>query len=224
MITRQLASSVILCSGFALFLVTLNSLLPVQTSAYIFSERGPFEILSFILWFILAVVVLLVVRPRNPTSLALAVLAVVAGFRELGANSALTSESITRISFYLNPEIFWVERLAVVGFVVFLCGTAAILLVKLGRWLIARKGYAQPAGQVVLLAILLVPMTKLLDRMPAYLRGFLDIEPSLAVVGMMTALEEGLEMLLPILFLQALFLLPRAARDRQNTGAQLHRV
>lgn len=224
MITRHFSRTLYLCLGFALFLVVLDALLPTRTSAFIFSESGPFEILSFLFWFILAATVLVVVRPRNPTTLALAVLAAVAGLRELGANSLLTTESITRISYYLNPDIFWLERLAVTGFIVCLGLGAGIILVTFGRWLIVGNGAAHPAGQIVLLAVVLVPVTKVLDRLPAYLRGFAGIEPSLATVSLLTALEEGLEMVLPILFLQALFLLPRALQDPQGMGSRLHRI
>ncbi|TVQ97332.1 MAG: hypothetical protein EA399_13770 [Desulfovibrionales bacterium] len=224
MMTRQFARTLLLCLGFTLFLVVLNALLPPQTSAFIFSESGPFEMLSFILWFVLATTVLLVVRPRSPATLALAVLATVAGLRELGVNSLLTTESITRISYYLNPDIFWLERLAVVGFIACLGLAAIAILVIFGRWLIAGNGAGHPTGQIILLAVVLVPVTKVLDRLPAYLRGFLGIEPSLTTVSLLTALEEGLEMILPILFLQALFLLPKALPGGQEMDGRLHRI
>lgn len=172
MVTRQLLFALILCACFAFFLIALNSLLPVQASVFIFSESGPFEILSFILWFIFAMAVILFMRPRNWTTISLALLATVAGLRELGANKALTSESITRISSYLNADIIWLERLSVAGFIVFLGVPSTLLLVKFGRWLFQRNGLEHPVGQIVLLAFLLVPVTKILERLKAYLRFF----------------------------------------------------
>jgi hypothetical protein len=87
-----------------------------------------------------------------------------------------------------------------------------------------RRSHFHPAGQIALLAIFLIPATKFLDRLPAYMRGFLDIDLSLQAVALMTALEEGFEMLLPLLFLQAVFLLPKTRHVRQTMGTNLHRV
>ena len=224
MITKHLRINLVIGLCYIIFLLLLNVTLEPDTATLAFSESGPFEILSFLFWLVLAVTILVLVRPRNLSTLALALLAAGAGLREIGANNLLTTESITRISYYLNPDIFWLERLTVTAFIVCLGLGAGIILVKFGRWLIAGNAAAHPAGQIALLAVVLVPVTKVLDRLPAYLRGFAGIEPSLATVSLLTALEEGLEMVLPILFLQALFLLPRALPDRQEMNDRLHRI
>lgn len=203
---------------YALVLTWIYMTSPGDAMAYIFSEMGPFEIASFLSWFLLAFWVVLVVRPVGATTLAMAFLAVVAGMRELDMHNAFTRESISRISYYLNPDVALVQKL----FVVLLLGLLAATVLYLGRkllvWLRGENGLHHEIGQILVLAVILIPLTKIMDRFPAYMQGFLGITLSPDMVRLFSAYEEGFEMVLPLLFLQTVFLLPKYGANVRQTG------
>lgn len=224
MTTKHLRINLVIGLCYIIFLLLLNAVLEPDTAAHAFSESGPFEILSFILWYLLALALVLMVRPLNRFVVFMAFLSFVAGCRELDMHNRFTQESISRISFYLNPDISWLERVSATALVLVLAGMATYCLYHFGKWLYNHPGLLHPLGQITLLGIVMVPLTKFVDRLPAYLRGFFGIAVSPEAVDIMNALEEGLEMLLPILFLQALFLLPRNTQQPQRLGATLYRI
>jgi len=209
--SRLLLLDIFFLLFFALVLTWIYMTSPGDAMAYIFSEMGPFEIASFLSWFLLAFWVVLVVRPVGATTLAMAFLAVVAGMRELDMHNAFTRESISRISYYLNPDVALVQKL----FVILMLGLLAATVLHLGRkllvWLRREKGWQHDIGQVFLLAVILIPLTKIMDRFPAYMHGFFGITLSADMVRLFSAYEEGFEMALPLLFLQTVFLLPKDA-------------
>ncbi|TVQ97331.1 MAG: hypothetical protein EA399_13765 [Desulfovibrionales bacterium] len=224
MISKRLTINVVIGLCYIIFLLLLNAALEPDTAAHVFSESGPFEVLSFILWYLLAVTLVLVVRPLNRFVVFMAFLSFIAGCRELDMHNRFTQESISRISFYLNPDIFWLERLSATALVLALAGIATYCLYHFGKWLYDHPDILHPLGQITLLGIVMVPVTKILDRLPAYLSGFFGIAVSSEAADVMNALEEGLEMLLPILFLQALLMLPRNKPQPHRLGSRLYRV
>ncbi|HDQ41285.1 MAG TPA: hypothetical protein ENN39_09700 [Desulfonatronum sp.] len=222
--SRALVFNLYACLAYGLSLVLLAIVLPLDTNAFMFSESGPFEIASAVLWFVLALVVLFGVRPRGLTTFSLAALAIIAGLRELGLNKSVTHVSITKLSFYVEQDIFWLERLLVLLLMLGILAVALHLLLRFGRWFFYSGGHAQPAGQVTMLGVILVPATKIMDRLPAYLEGFFGLTLSVGATTICTALEEGFELLLPVFFFQAVFLLPKATRSHSSHTMMFNRV
>jgi len=124
---------------------------------------------------------------------------------------SFTRESISRISYYLNPDVALTQKLIVVLMLGLLAATALLLGGKLLVWLRTENGLRHDMGQILALALILVPLTKIMDRFPAYMQGFLGITLSPDTVRLFSAYEEGFEMVLPLLFLQTVFLLPKDA-------------
>jgi len=198
------------------YLVLLASSLPPEIFKPLFSEQGPFEEMSIVLWVALGAM-LLFHDARSPRVLALAALSFVFAAREADLHKAFTVMSIEKIKFYLSPDVPVLQK--VVGGLVFLVVIALILHLARLCWqfFFRQGGLRTPVGQVLILPVLLLPLSKILDRFSNVLKEAFDIHLSYAVNQFIAAFEEGMEMAMPVLFIVALLLF-RAGR-RETAGA-----
>lgn len=180
--------------------------LPHDVFTLLFSERGPFEQLSIVLWALLGAALLLK-RPL-PLRLRLAMAAVAFAFaaREADLHKAYTVMSMTKIKFYLSPEVPLPQKLACGLVLLTLIGLLVFLTVQIYGYVVRRRGLLTPVGQVMALPVLMLPVSKVIDRLSSHLYEMFQIVFPLTVQQLIAAFEEGMEMAMPLLFLVALLL------------------
>jgi hypothetical protein len=183
----------------------------------LFSEFGPFEEMSIMLWVGLGI--LLLYTSRSPKGIAMAALSLLAAAREAELHKALTTMSILKSRFYLGPEVPWQEKLAGAAVVMAAIALGIYLMIAFYRFLLHDKGLATPVGQILLTALILLPITKVLDRMSSVLRTDFGVVLPQRAGQIVKALEEGMEMALPILFIMALLLFRTQQRDDVATAS-----
>lgn len=200
---------------YAGYLVVLAASLTPEVFIPLFSEQGPFEEMSIVLWVALGAM-LLFHDFRSRRMLALAALSFVFAAREADLHKAFTVMSISKIKFYVSPDVPAMQK--VVGGLVFLAVVALIVYLARLCWqyFFRQGGLRTPVGQVLLLPVLLLPISKFLDRFSNMLRESFNIELSYAVNQFIAAFEEGMEMAMPVLFIVALMLY----RAHQRESAQ----
>ncbi len=123
--------------------------------------------------------------------------------RELDIHSRLTSIRINNFSYYVEPTIPLVERVAV-GIVLLICTYALIrYMINYGRHLISgmRNRYGYSLTTVAALVVMLI--VKLLDSSPRILHENFVIILSNEVKMAMRVVEEMLELGIPLLILLA---------------------
>ena len=212
----RVAAAVLLM--YAGFLVLLAASLPADIFKVLFSEQGPFEEMSIVLWVALGGLMLLH-NARSGRVLALATLSFVFAAREADLHKAYTVMSIEKIKFYLSPDVPVMQKL--IGGLVFLAVVALIVYLARLCWqfFFRQGGLRTPVGQVLLLPVLMLPLSKVIDRFSNVLKETFGIVLPPAVGQFIAAFEEGMEMAMPVLFIVALLLyradLRAAAPDRR---------
>lgn len=185
------------------YLLILAVSLSPEAFAVLFSESGPFQQMSLGLWLGLAAVLL---ASRSPAEAAMAVLALLAAAREADWHKAFTVDGLTKISTYLNPAVPWQEKVIGITMLALALGSSVYLTVRLYRYLFLRQGSVALTGQILVIAVVLLPLSKVLDRSPSILRKRFDIVLPQNIDQVLVALEEGIEMLVPVLLIVALLL------------------
>ena len=189
-----------LCAVFALVLGVLSQVLPPDKSRALFYETGPFERASPWLWLGLAVLIVAVFRRASWGVLSGVVLSVASAAREWDLHLSLTGYSVLKPAFYGKDQYpFWQKGLA----------GAAVLAMFISLFFLVRivwrdrpwRARPKPAwAWALVFAIAMLVLTKLFDRAPAVLRNDFGIEVNERLVLLMSAWEEGLEMLLAVYF------------------------
>ncbi len=176
---------------------------PVNVTQFLFSESGPFETLSAWLWYLLALLCVLntelMLKTRFFTSLGAALL----GLREMDFHKRLFDDSFIKTNFYRSEEIPFMDKL--LGII--------LLLVILFVFFNLAKMFVQGIRQFKLnphiaylfitLTILCGGLSKLLDRSSSILRNDFNIKLMQHTEVIIMTIEEGVEMLLPILLVVA---------------------
>lgn len=214
----RMALTVVLIYAAYLALLALN--LPPEAFKLLFSEQGPFEEMSIVLWLVLGAM-LLFHGYRSPRVLALAALALLFAAREADLHKAFTTMSLTKIKFYLSPAVPLPEKL--VGGLVLLAAVALIVyLARLAhRFFFHQGGLATPVGQVLLLPVLMLPASKVVDRFASQLYELFAIRLPQTTSQVIAAFEEGMEMAMPVLFIVALLLHRAGQREAQPAAGAL---
>lgn len=191
-----------ICAGVlaatALAAITLG--LSETAHARLFSESGPFERLSAAAWILLGVFLALLFRRPTPGVVAAVFLAWAAAARELDLHKILTGYSTLKPGFY-EPGRFPAWQQAIGGLVVVGIAASAWVLLrrvwKSGAW----RSTPRPAwfGGMAFATATLVG-TKALDRTPDLLVHVAGVQPSQRAILLMSALEEGLELFVPLFF------------------------
>lgn len=196
-ITRD-RNALLLLALYTLMLLVLPHLLTPPSFARVFSETGPFEIGAIVCWLAVAALLAAGARGNGRGWLAWIFLCVAFGLREADAHKFFTAGSILKLNYYRNADVAVLERLlaaAVASLFILLLLYAAYTLL---RFLRTTGAWRSASGKWLLGASALLVATKLVDRMPAVFAENGILLPPLLLAHSL-ALEEGLEMVLPLL-------------------------
>jgi hypothetical protein len=186
--------------GYAALLVGLATRLPPAHFSYIFSEVGPFEEMSIVLWLGASLVVLAFARPLTSRSVIFALLFAAFAAREASWHKAFTTDSLLKISYYLKSPAPLTEKILagiVAALFIAMLIYAAIVVI---HFLFVNEGFASRAGYWLVLAGVLFVLVKLVDRTPSLVHDFTGQYLNVDVWRLMKAFEEGFEALTPALF------------------------
>jgi hypothetical protein len=172
--------------------------------AILIAETGWIEQLSPPAWWLLAVLVP-ISAGLSRRSLALALLCVLFGMRELDLHQVVAGTSFLKINFYRSGEILLQQKL--------LGGTLALLSVGAVLYALALhvpafvrgRQFERSWGRIVLLAVALLCFAKFLDRLPAMVGGYLLDPAHWKSLSMANLHEEWFELFAPLALCAAVF-------------------
>lgn len=200
--------------GLVLYAVVLAAIAwPLDLTDYraMFSERGPFEMLSPVLWVALALacavqaVPLANRRGRGTNLVVMAVIALLLAMREVDWHYKLAGGNVLRLKFYAqNTASFEVKLIAAT---VVLIGLVVVLR---GLWLgVAtlrhRASWREPWVWTLATGLLATVGSKLLDRSIGLVREWFALTLPEQTGRLIGAWEEGFECALPLIFGLALW-------------------
>jgi hypothetical protein len=203
--------------GLAIYLafaVALAIALPLETAKFIFSEEGPYEIGSILLWLALAGTLVYSRKYWDFKAwLSFLALSLIAAAREADLQKAFTTEGFIKLNYYTNPEIPFGEKI-IAGTV--LAGLLFIALVAAWRGIrfVIETRFKTPRGMMVLEMFVILVVTKIFDRLRNILKNDFDfiIPDSIQIV--IHGLEESGEMAIPALCIVAILFKIQEARTR----------
>jgi hypothetical protein len=175
--------------------------LPDRTFGHLFDEHGLIESLTVALWLVAAAIFAKAAPVGGGGAVAwlAAPVCVAAALREADLHLTLTGFSILKIRFYSSDAFGAQEKLLALAVVLPIVLALAALLALLVQRL-RRSGAGGPAMRLLLATLALLVLSKLADRSPTILLQWYGIDLSSFVARLMTAFEEGIELLLPVLF------------------------
>ena len=174
--------------------------LPDPAFARLFNEYGLVESLTIAAWLVAAVIFATEAISRGGAVAWLAVpVCIAAALREADLHVALTGLSVLKIRFYASDAFAVWEKLLALAVVLPIGAALAALLLLLVRRL-RRDGAGSPAIRLLLVTLALLVLSKVLDRSPAVLLEWYGFQRSDDLRRWMQAFEEGIELLLPVLF------------------------
>lgn len=207
--------------AYILALIPFALSLSPDAHDWMFSEAGPFERLSVLFWLVLGVFTLFRLRRAPRLALPAGVAAIILGLREAEWHKAFTTDSLLKTNYYEMPGVSLWEKvpaglvaIAVIGLAVFMAWRGFNAVLRHGGW---RTDW----GATVLLAGVVLPVIKVVDRAPAILAEDYGVTIGTTLATVVSALEEGVEMVLPLLFMAAVAAYPRTRLNtaRACTGA-----
>jgi hypothetical protein len=166
-----------------------------------FDENGIAEWLAFAAWLLVAAIFAReALQGAGPVAWLAAPLCLAAALREADMHKTLTGYSVLKLSFYGSPAFaVWQKLLAALVVIPAAVGLVALSVMLVRR--LRKGGLHYRSVRLVLAAIALLVFTKVLDRSPALIYEWFDIQFAPIVLRLMLAFEEGLEALLPFAFL-----------------------
>ena len=197
----------------ALVLAGVSQLVEPAVNHRLFAETGPFEQISPWLWILLALLIPAAHPKPTPGVAAGVIVSLAAAAREWDMHSAFTGYSVLKPGFYTTTEHPLPQQL--------LAGVIVLAVLAGGFYLLYRFVALRPWMKsprpawlfALLFAAFMLAATKVLDRTPGILSGDFGYTLPERALLLFTALEEGLEMLLPVFF--AGVVLAHAALIRQ---------
>ena len=192
------AGSVLLAVVAITALSVMALLLSPGQATPLFEETGPFERASPWLWLAFALFIPLVFRTPTASVAAGMIVAIAAAAREWDWHIAFTDYSVLKPPFYYR-EGDTLERIIAGGIMLLIVASVVALIAQLVHlrpwkrpwpWWVFALGFA--FGMLV--------FTKAVDRAPAILRDDFGLDLPERVRLICYAVEEGLEMLLPVFF------------------------
>lgn len=176
---------------------------PASVTQYLFSESGAFEVMSPWLWYLLAVLCLLNVEIKLNTRVFTAIAATLLGLREMDFHKQVFEISFIKTNFYRSAEIPLMDKL--LGFILLL-GIIFVFLIlakKLVQTIRSMKDSLNIAHFFIFLTIACGGLSKVLDRTTSTLKEEFGIQLVPHTQIMIMTIEEGVEMLLPVLLIVA---------------------
>lgn len=186
--------------GYAALLIGLAMRLSPQHFSYIFSEAGPFEEISIVMWLGAGLAVLVAARPLTPRSATFAFLFAAFAAREASWHKAFTTDSLLKISYYLKSPAPLTEKILAGIVAALFIAMLIYVAVVVVRFLFLDAGFASRAGYWLILAGALLVLAKIVDRTPSMLHHLTGHHVQIDVWRLMKAFEEGFEAITPALF------------------------
>lgn len=188
---------------FALAHVAIYS--PQEVMA-IMSETGWVERSTAAGWFLLALLVWLLRGGGDPpaTTVALSVMFLAFGARELDWHKVWTGTSVLRVSWYVGPAPLQHKLAALAVLSVVSAAMLRLLLAHARRWWRGLRGGDAVAISIAAFIVTLV-VSKLLDRSYNVLNEDFHMALSMSTKVVVSALEETLELTLTLIALLALW-------------------
>lgn len=174
--------------------------LPPALVIELMSESGPIEIATAALYFGVAAWVCAAGLPQQPGALSLGIVLCGFGARELDLHKAFTDMSVLKVSFYLGAAPL-AHKLLALAAVLPVLAAAAHLVVRHGAGWRAGLRERRPAALTVAVFCATLVLSKLIDRSRMVLLEDFGIAIAPATTALLLALEECLELCLPLLVL-----------------------
>ena len=181
------------------------AILPAEQVMWLMREEGVVETTTSAVFFALALG-LLWWRPAQDDRrswLAMAVLCAAAGAREIDWHKAWTGKSMLKVSYYLGPAP-WGQKLVALALVLLVAASALYLWRRHARRLWQAMQAGQPDAGTVATLVATTVITKLLDRSVNVLAEDFGVATSPSTRALVSALEETMELGLPLMVALAL--------------------
>lgn len=197
-------------------LTVLALVLPEARTQTLFEETGPFEQASPWLWLAFALWIPVVFRKPTRTVAAGMIVAIAAAAREWDWHKAFTDYSVLKLPFYYREGTV-PERLVAGGVMVLVIASVVVLIARL----VQLKPWKRPItwwAYALVFAFGMLAFTKVIDRAPAILQDDFGITVGDRLRLVAYAVEEGLEMVLPLFFVAYTVALARWHAARPPAG------
>lgn len=197
-------SAAILATAIVFALSCWLLLSAVQLEAF-FSEMGPIERASPPLYFVGGIGMWLFRRRGDNLCIWLALSCVIVAFgaREMDLHKSLTGFSVLKLSYYFHSVPWWHKALAACA-VLPVLGSMGYLLVVAVRSMPRALRRGDSSAMTVLVFVSTLVISKVLDRSVNVLSEDFGLSVSEALRTCALALEETLELSLPVLFMVGL--------------------
>ena len=195
---------------YILLLMPLPWLLTKQEMQWVFSEQGPFEVLSAVFWAALGLLCFMTARQAPRRLIPCGIAAFIACARELDLHTAITGMSIFKSHYYLKTPAPIAEKL-LVGLLAIAILAVLIDVVRSGVRALRQGALRQDWMLTAMLAFVTTAATKVLDKLQSFVHDFTGHYLPQIYSLIINALEEGVEMSLPLLFIVALVQYQRMA-------------
>ena len=199
--------------GIVLYVIFLSYLALTLTEARfveVFSETGFFEEFSIVAWLLAAISAVACIMPRFSVSRLLqfgayALLCVMCAMREADWHKKFTSDGILKLRYYTTSDASLTEKVPAAIVSALCLGLVAPAMIRSYLYLTDRKQLSQEATWVMLGGIFLIFFGKILDRSISVMTETFHIAVSPMMKQIISAQEEGLEMLTPLMIAIAFF-------------------
>lgn len=195
---------------YIVLLTTFPWLLTKQEMHSVFSEQGPFEVLSAVFWAALGLLCFMTARQAPRRLIPCGIAAFVGCARELDLHTAITGVSIFKSHYYLKTPAPVAEKLFV-GLLALAILAVLIDVVLSGIRALRQGALRQDWMLTAALAFVTTAATKVLDKLQSFVHDFTGHWLPQIYGLVINALEEGVEMSLPLLFIVALVQYQRRA-------------
>ena len=191
--------------AYAVLILVLSLSLEPTPFRALFSESGPFERLSIAAWLLVALIVLVRIRPLRGRALSFALLFALFAAREADWHKAFTADSLLKLNYYRQVPAPLIEKLFAATMALLLIGLLLYWIAVLSRWLWHKEVRRSLPGHLMITGVGLLILGKFLDRAPAVIQDSLGITLAPWPGRLFSSFEEGLELLTPLLIAAAVW-------------------
>ena len=176
---------------------------PLEVSTFLYSESGPYEVFSTVLWLVLAGLVLLQSQLQLRVRLASSIAALLMCSRELDMHKALFTMSFIKTNFYKSPDIPFHDKVAG-GLALLVMIALLVYLAKRMLLFLRTQASSDTSAHLLVYSLALGAISKILDRFSSQMHELFNIAVPANARLAIVAMEESLELALPLLLILAL--------------------